>query len=275
MGAVPAARRMREPSRGAVRAIRAKKARKAVAPAADPAAVAAAAEDGAAGAGAGSSAGATVAPRSARCGAVGRGATDRCGVAWRATSTTAGATERLDTCRWVEGVGVAVAALAATPRPRRSRAVFRDCAGFGEETDAGLETVRLTVGATLRATAAGAWATSATGAGTGAVSVTGRSTARRTVAAVCCVVLTGATARCAAAWTEETAAVGPLSSGSLACAEVADAAYRTHAASRPARPTRHEGQERLAHINIRSSDSPKVGALTHRQGNCPVSRRWE
>ena len=153
MGAEPAGRRMREPSRDAARAISVKNARKAVAPAADPAAVAAAAEDGAAGAGTGSSAGATVAPR-AESGAVGRGETDRCGAGAPATSATIGWVERRAVSCSAEGAGVAVV-WATAPPPRWLRPVFRCCAGLGEECEAGdFETVRLTVGLTLRTTVA-------------------------------------------------------------------------------------------------------------------------
>ena len=153
MGAEPAGRRMREPSRDAARAISVKNARKAVAPAADPAAVAVAAVDGAAGAGTGSSAGATVAPR-AESGAVGRGEMDRFGAGAPATSATIGWVERLAVSRSAEGAGVAVAvAWATAPPPRCLRPVFRCCAGLGEECEAGdFETVRLTVGATVRST---------------------------------------------------------------------------------------------------------------------------
>jgi hypothetical protein len=267
MGAQPAGRRMREPSRGAARAISAKSARKAVAPAADPAAVAAAAEDGAAGAGAGSSTGATMAPPPECCGARGCGETDRCGAVVPATSTTTGAVERLRSGRLAEGAGVAVAALATAPPPRRWRVVFRCCAGFSEEDEAGSGAARSTVVATLRATVVGASAA-------GAVGAVVRSTARRTVPTDRWAVLTtGATARWVVAWTEATTGC-PLN-GPLAWAELAAAApERTHASSRPARPTRQVGQERLAHINIRSFDSPKFGVVIHPLGNFCASRRW-
>ena len=247
MGATPAGRRMREPSRGAARAISAKIAKRAVAPAADPAALAAAAEDGAAGAGAGPSAGATPAPRPECRGASGRGETDRCGAAVPAISTATSAVERLTGTRLAEGAGVAIAALATAPPPRRSRAVFRCSAGFSGEVEAGSGTARLTVVATLRATVAGAWATGAETAATGAVE---RSTVRRTVTADrWAVLMAGATARCAVAWAEATAG--------------------------PPDPPAKRGKSVLPTSTFGGDNAPNSGALTTAPKIFLLSPRWE
>jgi hypothetical protein len=142
------------------------------------------------------------------------------------------------------------------------RFVFRCCAGSGEECEAGdFGTDRLTVGAALRTTVAGA---AVTDRDTGAAVAAVRSAVWRALAADRSTMLTaGATARCAGAATTATAA-GPPPSGSVACAGLAAAALRAHADSRPARPIRQEGQERLAHINIQSVDALNFGAVIHR-----------